>query len=126
MHGAGHPDPDDQTDDEDDEDDHTLIPYDPSNESYAERFYALKDMISPKTRATLATHANQGIAAAWVLKTWVGKSAWLVCTTAILMGLPLALSVESEMVFAQQERMEREQLAGQQQVRRFLSRFLSR
>lgn len=93
-----------------------LIQFDPSAETIADRIYALKDIVSPTTRETLlsgaATSASLGKSAAKL----VGSAGWYLTTTAILIGLPLALAVEGEAVFAQQEKMEREQQAGVQQV----------
>ena len=105
---------DEQLVEEDDDDELVMTAFDPSQETYADRFYALKDMISPSTRATLSTLSSSA-------GTWgkygvnlAGNGAWVVITSAILLGLPLALAVEGETMFVQQEKMEREQLQGQQ------------
>lgn len=95
----------------------TLVTYDPSQETLADRIYALKDIVSPTTRETLFRSAAQSVSLGKKAASLVGSAGWYLTTTAILLGLPLALAVEGETVFAQQEKFEKEQQAGVQQVR---------
>jgi import receptor subunit TOM22 len=95
----------------------TVDLFDPSQETLADRFYALRDMVKPSTRRSIASawasssvYAKKGIKGA-------GLVAWWVSTSVILLGLPLALAVESESQYAQQEKYEREAQQGAQQVR---------
>lgn len=78
--------------------------FDPSKESYAERIAALKDMVSPTTRQQLADAASS--TSAWVR--WslfkAGNVAWIATTSALLVGLPLLLSIEGEAALVQQEK----------------------
>ncbi|POY75405.1 hypothetical protein BMF94_1475 [Rhodotorula taiwanensis] len=78
--------------------------YDPSKESYAERIAALKDMVSPTTRQSLADAASS--TAGWVKWSLVkaGNVAWIATTSALLVGLPLLLSIEGEAALVQQEK----------------------
>ncbi|GAA5830098.1 hypothetical protein JCM11251_006875 [Rhodosporidiobolus azoricus] len=88
----------------DDEEDSALTLYDPSQETFAERFAALKDMISPSTRSAIADK----LALAQDYTKWsvgkVGAAAWVTCTSALLVGLPLLLSIEGEAAIVQQEK----------------------
>ncbi|GAA6043700.1 hypothetical protein JCM8097_007487 [Rhodosporidiobolus ruineniae] len=87
-----------------DDEDAQLTLYDPSQETFAERFAALKDMISPSTRASI----QDSLAAAHATAKWtfgkVGTAAWVTCTSALLVGLPLLLSIEGEAAIVQQEK----------------------
>ncbi|TNY18917.1 mitochondrial outer membrane translocase complex, subunit Tom22 [Rhodotorula diobovata] len=78
--------------------------FDPSQESLKDRFYALKDMVPPTTRAAVSDAATSA-------KSWLGWSAakagnaaWIVTTTALLVGMPLLLSIEGEAALVQQEK----------------------
>lgn len=81
-----------------------LDAYDPSQETFAERIAALKDMVSPSTRAAISDAASS-------TKGWLrwsvakaGNAAWIVTTSALLVGLPLLLSIEGEAAIVQQEK----------------------
>jgi import receptor subunit TOM22 len=78
-----------------------------------ETFY---DIVPPQTRSAIA--ANVEGAKGWV--SWgfqkTGAIAWIVSTSALLVGLPLALAIEDETRITQQEREMQAQSAGQQQV----------
>lgn len=90
--------------------------FDPSTETFADRVAALKDIVPPETRKSLANTAE-------TIKSWSssaynlsGNIAWWVCTSAILVALPLALASENEAMITQQERELQMQSTGQQQV----------
>jgi len=89
-----------------------------ADETVYERIVALKDIVPPQTRTKL--HARVSSTKNWAL--WgifsAGSVAWWVSTSALLVGLPLALAIEDEMKIVQQERELQMQTAGQQQVRR--------
>ena len=78
--------------------------YDPSKETFAERIAALKDMVSPTTRQHIASAAEA--TTGWVK--WslfkAGNVAWIATTSALLVGLPLLLSIEGEAALVQQEK----------------------
>ncbi|KDE06291.1 hypothetical protein MVLG_03331 [Microbotryum lychnidis-dioicae p1A1 Lamole] len=90
-------------DSDDDDDDLSLTAFDASTESFSSRFYALKDMIPPSTRASLHNSAATLHSWAWSLGTLGGSAAWIACTSAILVGLPLMLAIEGEAGLVQQE-----------------------
>ncbi|KAF8610039.1 mitochondrial import translocase, subunit Tom22 [Ceratobasidium sp. AG-I] len=83
----------------------------PEFETISERFAALVDIVPPTTRQSIS---NKIGAAASVVKR-VGKIGgniiWVVTTSALLVGLPLALALEDEAKIVQQEK---EMLAQQQ------------
>nr|XP_036583781.1 mitochondrial import receptor subunit [Colletotrichum truncatum]KAF6792924.1 mitochondrial import receptor subunit [Colletotrichum truncatum] len=64
--------------------------FDPTDESFTERLYALKDMIPPTTRGWVQHKVNFGVSA--VQNTWYygSRTVWVVCATALMIGVPLA------------------------------------
>ncbi|KAM0276743.1 hypothetical protein ACHAQH_006454 [Verticillium albo-atrum] len=64
--------------------------FDPTEETLAERLAALKDIIPPTTRGWIGSQVNTG--ASIVQNTWYygSRTLWLVCTTALMIGVPLA------------------------------------
>jgi import receptor subunit TOM22 len=90
--------------------------FDPSSETIYDRIAALKDVVSPETRSSV-TSTVSGVKG-WA--TWAfgagGQLAWWATTSALLIGLPLALAIEDEARITQQEREMQMQNAGQQQV----------
>ena len=80
-------------------------------ESFYERIVALADIIPPTTRQSISAKLGK---TAGVLSTTgkvVGNLVWIVTTSALLIGLPLALVLEDEAKIVQQEK---EMLAQQQ------------
>lgn len=79
------------------------------SESLVERLSALVDIIPPEKRASI------GRAAGWVKRggKLLGNVFWVVTTSALLVGLPLALSLEDEAKIMQQEREMEGQRDGQ-------------
>lgn len=90
--------------------------YSPADETIYDRLAALKDMVPPETRLVW----GEGYRAARAWAAWsfdaAGNVAWWVSTSAILVGLPLALAIEDETRLVQQEREMQMQQQGQQQV----------
>ncbi|GAA5906955.1 hypothetical protein JCM8208_003722 [Rhodotorula glutinis] len=78
--------------------------YDPNHETFKERIYALKDMVPPTTRAAVSDAAAS--AKGWLgwSASKAGNAAWIVTTTALLVGMPLLLSIEGEAALVQQEK----------------------
>jgi import receptor subunit TOM22 len=93
-----------------------LLSDDEDEDFSLDRVVALKDIVPPQTRSAIA--ANVEGAKGWV--SWgfqkTGAIAWIVSTSALLVGLPLALAIEDETRITQQEREMQAQSAGQQQV----------
>ncbi|BGP20273.1 mitochondrial import receptor subunit Tom22 [Rhodosporidiobolus nylandii] len=90
--------------DELDAEDAQLELYDPSQETFRERFAALKDMVPPTTRAAVAEKIEQARSWAGWTAGKVGGAAWITCTSALLVGLPLLLSIEGEAAIVEQEK----------------------
>ena len=95
------------------EDDDDLL-----DEGIYDRIVALKDIIPPTTRSKLVNNWNRGKEWTWWSFQSAGSVAWWVSTSALLVGLPLALAIEDETRVVQQERELQMQTAGQQQVSR--------
>jgi import receptor subunit TOM22 len=86
------------------------------DESLYDRLTALKDIVPPSTRHTLASKVS---ATASFLKKGgkiLGNIVWVVTTSALLVGLPLALSLEDEAKIVAQEKEMLAQQQGAQQV----------
>ena len=90
--------------------------FDPTDETLYDRFVALKDIIPPQTRISLSRTLNK--ASSWTQWGWqkTGSAAWIICTSTILIVLPLSMAIDDEMKIVQQERDYQMQTAGQQQV----------
>lgn len=90
--------------------------FNPSEETIYDRVVALKDIVPPQTRSALVV--NYARTKSWL--EWglgqAGNIAWIVSTSALLVGLPLALAIEDETRITQQEREMQMQSQGQQQV----------
>ncbi|KAH9812515.1 mitochondrial outer membrane translocase complex, subunit Tom22 [Melampsora americana] len=86
------------------------------DETILDRIYALKDIISPSSRATLAESWNKVSNSTKSTTKFLGNVAWVITTSMILVGLPMALSIEGEsMLVAHEKEMER-QAHGQQSI----------
>ncbi|KAF5024900.1 hypothetical protein F66182_3022 [Fusarium sp. NRRL 66182] len=66
--------------------------YDPSDETLAERLYALRDIVPPTTRSWVSGKVNSVTSAAWSVLSFSGKGAWVITTSALFFGVPFALS----------------------------------
>ncbi len=96
-----------QSDDEEEE-----LEKNVAEESLLERIYALRDIVPPSTRQSISTKLNTVSTYAWAGGSVLGKVAWVVTTSALLVGLPFALAVEDEARMAQQERDFQAQQSG--------------
>lgn len=94
----------------------------PVDESLLDRLAALKDIVPPTTRHSLASKVSK--TASFVKRTskFAGNVIWVVTTSALLIGLPLALILEDEAKVVAQENEMLAQQQGAQQVRTFLLR----
>lgn len=66
--------------------------FDPTNETLAERLYALRDIVPPTTRAWVAGHVETLSSATWTTLSFAGKATWVITTSALFFGVPFALS----------------------------------
>ena len=90
------------------------------DESFYDRLSALVDIVPPTTRQSIAGSISK--TTTFIKKTGkvVGNVVWIVTTSALLVGLPLALSLEDEAKIVQQEQEMLAQQQGAQQVFFFL------
>ncbi len=85
-------------------------------ETLVDRFYALKDMVSPTTRLSIARNWRRATSSVQTGGKWAGNAIWVITTSALLVGLPLALAIEDEARIVQQEKELQMQQSGQQSV----------
>ena len=116
----------DLSDSDDKELERALRLYNPADETLGDRLYALRDMVSPATRQKIA--ATWNTTTSWTFRggKLAGNAVWVVTTSALLVVLPLALSIENESMLIQQEGELLAQQQGQQQVRPGLQLLLIR
>ena len=87
-----------------------------ADESFLDRIAALVDIVPPSTRHSISSRISSTAA---VLKRGgkiAGNIVWVVTTSALLVALPLALSLEDEAKIVAQEKEMLEQQQGAQQV----------
>ena len=86
------------------------------DESFYDRLSALVDIVPPTTRQSISSSLFK--TTSFIKKTGkvVGNVVWIVTTSALLIGLPLALSLEDEAKIVQQEQEMLAQQQGAQQV----------
>lgn len=89
----------------------------PVDESLLDRIAALKDIVPPTTRHSLLSKVSK--TASFLKRTtkFAGNAIWVVTTSALLIGLPLALILEDEAKVVAQENEILAQQQGAQQVR---------
>ena len=89
----------------------------PVDESILDRLSALKDIVPPTTRHSIASKISK--TASFFKRTTkvAGNVIWVVTTSALLIGLPLALILEDEAKVVAQENEMLAQQQGAQQVR---------
>lgn len=85
----------------------------PDSETFVDRLTALVDIVPPRTRASIKSKVSS--TASFFGKTGkvFGNIAWVITTSALLVALPLALSLEQEAAIIQQERELEGQKEGQ-------------
>lgn len=87
------------------------------NETIFQRIAALVDIVPPTTRYKIYTRAAQTASTLKSVGKLAGNIIWVVTTSALLVGLPLALSLEDEAKIVAQEKELLSQQQGAQQVR---------
>jgi import receptor subunit TOM22 len=86
------------------------------DETIYERLVALRDIVPPHTRSNIHKKYETTKSWTWTIGQKAASLAWMLTTSALLVGLPLALAIEDEGRIVQQEREMQMQNAGQQQV----------
>ena len=94
-------------------------------ESLVDRLVALVDIVPPQTRHSISTRVSNFVGAVKTSGKAVGNVVWVLTTSALLIGLPLAFALEDEAKIVQQEKEMAAQQQGVQQVRlcTFFSQF---
>ncbi|KAI1376881.1 mitochondrial import translocase, subunit Tom22 [Hypoxylon crocopeplum] len=88
--------------------------YDPANETLAERLYALRDIIPPQTRSSIASKFNATTSAVSSVLSFGGKALWVISTTALILGVPWALSwSEEQQVMEMEKEMKMREMGGE-------------
>lgn len=74
------------------------------NETIADRIIALKQIVPPSYRGQIENVSNSITALAKRSGSFVGNSLWILTTSSLLLGVPLALSIISEQQLIEMER----------------------
>ncbi|GBE83197.1 mitochondrial outer membrane translocase complex, subunit Tom22 [Sparassis latifolia] len=86
-------------------------------ESFYERIVALADIVPPTTRHKISTRLSKVTGGLKTTTKVVGNLIWVVTTSALLVGLPLALVLEDEAkIIAQEKEMLAQQQGAQQMM----------
>ena len=85
----------------------------PADETLLERIAALKDIVPPTTRHNIATKLSASGSFLKRSGKVVGNIVWVLTTSALLVGLPMALSLEGEAAVIEQEKAMLAQGGGQ-------------
>jgi len=84
--------------------------FDPSSETLGYRLYALRDIVAPTTRGWLHARYLLGSRLVRTGLAFLGRAAWTVSVSALLVGIPFALcwAEEQSMIAMEQEQRMRE------------------
>lgn len=74
------------------------------NETFIERIVALKDIIPPKNRQTISKFFNTTTAFMRKALSKTGSLTWAITTSALLLGVPLSLSILAEQQLIEMEK----------------------
>ncbi|PHH83435.1 hypothetical protein CDD82_1089 [Ophiocordyceps australis] len=103
---TGQPGPDEDEDDFTDTDSEISndSDFDPRNETFSERLYALRDIIPPATRGWVSSRVEAFSSRAWSVLSFSGRSAWVITTSALFFGVPFALAFsEDQQIMAMEQ-----------------------
>jgi import receptor subunit TOM22 len=88
--------------------------YDPTEETLAERLYALRDIVPPTTRSWVTGTVSSVASTAWGVLSFSGKGAWVITTSALFFGVPFALSfAEDQQLTAMEQEYNMRQTGGE-------------
>jgi len=87
-----------------------------ADESLLDRIVALRDIVPPETRHKISVRVSKTASAVKTGSRWIGKTVWIITTSALLVALPLIMSLEDEAKILDQEKEMLEQQAGTQQM----------
>ncbi|CAJ2506882.1 Uu.00g080680.m01.CDS01 [Anthostomella pinea] len=88
--------------------------YDPIDESFTERLYALRDIVPPQTRGYIAGKFSTAGNAVKTVLSFSGKTLWVVSSSALLLGVPWALAwAEEQQVLEMEKEMKMREMGGE-------------
>lgn len=87
-----------------------------ANESILDRIIALRDIVPVGRRRTLSRKVDQVVAKGTGVTKLVGRLAWILATTAILVMLPLGIEIERDNMLASYEDEQKMQMQAQQML----------
>ncbi|CCD25611.1 Tom22p NDAI_0F02930 [Naumovozyma dairenensis CBS 421] len=74
------------------------------NETFMERLYALKDIVPPKQRINICNAFNLTTSFIKTAFSKTGNITWILTTSALLLGVPLSLSILAEQQLIEMEK----------------------
>jgi import receptor subunit TOM22 len=86
--------------------------YDPTDETFAERLYALRDIVPPSTRGWLSSKFDTVSSTAWSALSFTGKGAWVITTSALFFAVPFALLYTEDLELSAMEQRHMMRQAG--------------
>lgn len=88
--------------------------YDPSNETLADRLYALRDIVSPQTRSNISGAVESTSNAVRSVLSFSGKTLWVLSSSALLLGVPWALAwAEEQQVMEMEKEMRMREMGSE-------------
>ncbi|KAI1344144.1 mitochondrial outer membrane translocase complex, subunit Tom22 [Xylariaceae sp. FL0016] len=88
--------------------------YDPTDETLAERLYALRDIVPPQTRGSIANTFNTTSNAVKSVLSFSGQALWVITSSALLLGVPWALAwAEEQQVMEMEKEMKMREMGGE-------------
>lgn len=102
--------------DDDNYSDYSDSDIDDEEESFLDRVAALKDIIPQKQRDSFSKGFSTVSSWSKTGATFVGKSAWVITTSMLLLVLPLALEIEKEQALVAYEKEALQQQGAAQQA----------
>lgn len=76
------------------------------DESIYDRLSALKDIVPPKTRASISSFAANTASAVSTGVNYSGKGMWVLISSVLLLGIPYALALSEEQALVEAERQQ--------------------
>ncbi|KAK7960670.1 hypothetical protein PG996_011314 [Apiospora saccharicola] len=88
--------------------------YDPIDESFTERLYALRDIVPPHTRSSIANTVTATTDAVKSVLSFSGKTMWVLASSALVLGVPWALAwAEEQQVMEMEKEMKMREMGGE-------------
>ncbi|KAK0621413.1 mitochondrial import receptor subunit tom-22 [Bombardia bombarda] len=81
--------------------------YDPTDETLAERLYALRDIVPPTTRGWVMDKVQTTTDAVKTTLSFCGRAAWALSVSALLIGVPFALAYSEDQQLSAMEEEQR-------------------